>query len=367
MIPAPLARLTRSARSLVSRVLACGRRTRKLGAVAAEARLVHHSATREGGLSQRLARATGGKPTVFSRPISRSRLNAFPPRVQNVSTFLREFEAGLSPIEQSDRVFRCRLAEVHVALRRRQVRVSSELLDGPCRRALHRQVRTERVPKDVHALVDARDALSAPDGFDHAIARDRRPIRETQARSDRRCRAALSAAVRRCVIGNPRDRPPFGTVRCPSHSDRCTVSRRALSPTSRHSSAMISPSRKPASPPSSTIRHAWASRFRARSALTARMRTAKWIATAPRSRDSDTRSRDARRLPAWHERPRPWPRARSQTRLDLVVASRHVPATSASSPPARPRAATTGARSPSSTTHTRCFSCGAVWSLDPAV
>jgi hypothetical protein len=39
--------------------------------------------------------------------------------------------------------------------------------------------------------------------------------------------------VRRCVIGNRRDRPPFGTVTCPSHSDRCTVNRRAPNSTSR--------------------------------------------------------------------------------------------------------------------------------------
>jgi hypothetical protein len=50
--------------------------------------------------------------------------------------------------------------------------VAGELLDGPRRRALHRQVRTEGVPQDVHALLDTRHALSAADGFDHAIPRD---------------------------------------------------------------------------------------------------------------------------------------------------------------------------------------------------
>jgi hypothetical protein len=63
-----------------------------------------------------------------------------------------------------------------------------------------------------------------------------------------------------------------------------------------------------------------------RSALTARTRTAPWSPTAPRCRDAHPRSHDARPLPAWRERPQPWPRARSQTRSDLVVASRHVPA-----------------------------------------
>jgi hypothetical protein len=41
------------------------------------------------------------------------------------------------------------------------------------RAPLHRQVRTERVPQDMHALLDACDALSAAYRFDHAIARDR--------------------------------------------------------------------------------------------------------------------------------------------------------------------------------------------------
>jgi hypothetical protein len=41
------------------------------------------------------------------------------------------------------------------------------------RRRNSREGGTERVPQDVHALFDARDALSVTDGFDHAIARDR--------------------------------------------------------------------------------------------------------------------------------------------------------------------------------------------------
>jgi hypothetical protein len=53
--------------------------------------------------------------------------------------------------------------------------------------------------------------------------------------------AALIAAVRRCVIGNCRDRPPFGTPTWPNQSDRCTVSRCAGRSTSHHSSATISP------------------------------------------------------------------------------------------------------------------------------
>jgi hypothetical protein len=36
------------------------------------------------------------------------------------------------------------------------------------------------MPQDVHALLDTRDALSAANSFDHAVARDRRPIRLAQ-------------------------------------------------------------------------------------------------------------------------------------------------------------------------------------------
>jgi hypothetical protein len=51
--------------------------------------------------------------------------------------------------------------------------VAGQLLDGPRRRALHRQVRTERVPQDMDALLDTRNALGAADGFMHAmIARE---------------------------------------------------------------------------------------------------------------------------------------------------------------------------------------------------
>ena len=49
-----------------------------------------------------------------------------PLRVQNVSRMFREFEAGLSSVEQPDRVFRCRRTQVHVTLRRRQVRVPQD-------------------------------------------------------------------------------------------------------------------------------------------------------------------------------------------------------------------------------------------------
>src|SRR5262249_43745568 len=50
-------------------------------------------------------------------------------------------------IQQPDRTFDRRRTQVHVPLRRREVLVSSELLNGPCRRPTHHRLRTERVAK----------------------------------------------------------------------------------------------------------------------------------------------------------------------------------------------------------------------------
>jgi len=72
----------------------------------------------------------------------------------------------------------------------------------------------------------------------------------------------------------------------------------------------------------------------------------------------------AERLRAWRERPQPWPRARSQTRSDLVVAHATFLRLSASSPPPRPRAAKSAARSVSSTTSTRYFSYSVIWRVN---
>ena len=71
----------------------------------------------------------------------------------------------------------------------------------------------------------------------------------------RRCRAWRRAASRRPVSGTCRGRPPLVAVTWPFHSDRATDSRWRVTSTSRHSSAMISPHRKPASAPRSTMRY----------------------------------------------------------------------------------------------------------------
>jgi hypothetical protein len=89
--------------------------------------------------------------------------------------------------------------------------------------ALHRQVRTERVPQDVHALLDPRDALSTADRFDHAIARDRRPIREAYHPVGSQMPSCFNAAVNRCVIGGCRDLPPLGTSAEPDRMIRRCV------------------------------------------------------------------------------------------------------------------------------------------------
>ena len=70
------------------------------------------------------------------------------------------------------------------------------------------------MPKDVHALIDPRDALSAPDGLNHAVARDRRSIRKTQdpirsqmPTSPQRPRQASAPKGPFCCIEDSQDSP----------------------------------------------------------------------------------------------------------------------------------------------------------------
>lgn len=58
-------------------------------------------------------------------------------------------------LEEPDRGVECGRTEVHVALRHRQILVPGELLNRARRCAPHRQMRAERVPKDVHAAARA--------------------------------------------------------------------------------------------------------------------------------------------------------------------------------------------------------------------
>ena len=68
-------------------------------------------------------------------------------RLQNVS----ETGADGRGVQQPDCAFHRRGTQVHVPLRRHQIAVSGQLLNGFSRCPPHRQVRTERVPQHVHA------------------------------------------------------------------------------------------------------------------------------------------------------------------------------------------------------------------------
>ena len=57
----------------------------------------------------------------------------------------------MADFQQSNRIHRVR-TQVHVALRGREITMPSKLLDGPCWRSAHRQMRAERVTQDVRAI-----------------------------------------------------------------------------------------------------------------------------------------------------------------------------------------------------------------------
>ena len=120
-------------------------------------------------------------------------------RVQDVSKACpRGLRRRDAPVQSTaDRVSnRAAETQVHVALRRRQVRMAGQFLDGPCRRALDRPMRTERVPQDVHR--PARCLRRAERRAPALMTRSRviaEPSTRHSTRSDRRCRAPLRAAA----------------------------------------------------------------------------------------------------------------------------------------------------------------------------
>ena len=71
------------------------------------------------------------------------------PGVSNISTI----EINRLLFQQPDRAVERRWAQVHVALRHRQVHVPGEFLDRPCRRSTHCQVGAEPVTEDVQAPI----------------------------------------------------------------------------------------------------------------------------------------------------------------------------------------------------------------------
>ena len=87
-----------------------------------------------------------------------------------------------------------------------------ELLDRPCRRTTHRQVRTERVTKDVNPrFTFARLAVRRTNTW-MTFCVSGFPVPSQSTRGPRRCRASRKASVNRLVIGTYRMRPPFGIV-----------------------------------------------------------------------------------------------------------------------------------------------------------
>ena len=83
-------------------------------------------------------------------------------------------------LQQPDCRVECRRAQVHVALRRSQVLMSCQFLDSSCWRPTHRQVRTQRVPQDVHALLHVRRSRRSPNRDLHDILRHWFPPRCTR-------------------------------------------------------------------------------------------------------------------------------------------------------------------------------------------
>lgn len=65
-------------------------------------------------------------------------------------------------LQQPDRRIQRSRAEVHVPLRRPEILMAGEFLDGRRRCAAHRQVRTERVAEDVNSRFDARSSGGPP-------------------------------------------------------------------------------------------------------------------------------------------------------------------------------------------------------------
>src|SRR5437773_7255853 len=69
-------------------------------------------------------------------------------------------------VEQPDRALECRWTHMHVPLRRGEILVSRQFLNGPRRRSSHREMRAERVPQSMYSALAE---LSAPCGPFHMM------------------------------------------------------------------------------------------------------------------------------------------------------------------------------------------------------
>ena len=134
--------------------------------------------------------------------------------------------------------------------------MSGQFLDGPRRRPTHRQVRTERVPQDVNARL-ARCARRAARRTSHCttFCVSGSPFSSQSTRGPRRCRR-LPQRLRQSPC--QRHVPKPSALRRPSRGPSTPNAPRSVAVWRGrrrvHSSAMISPHRSPASPPSSTTR-----------------------------------------------------------------------------------------------------------------
>ena len=121
-------------------------------------------------------RATFAHRSGKAAKVDRHRLSvSFNPPFPPPPLFLHGCSARFGArLQQPNRRVECGRAQVHVALRRAQVLVSGQFLDGPRRRSTHRQVRAERVPQDVNPWPYVRPSGGPPDHDLDDLLRERR-------------------------------------------------------------------------------------------------------------------------------------------------------------------------------------------------
>ena len=194
--------------------------------------------------------STPAASTTFPKEIEQIRL-AFP-AASTISP--RPRQSG--PVsKQPNGCIERRRTQVHVALRRRQVLMSGQLLNRPRWGSTHRQVRTERVPQDVNARLNFRAAAASVARHLHHLLGERLSRPRRRAHACREMPRSHEAPRPTEASGHVRSRPPFGAVRALStRTGHRQLPLRQVE--SVHSSAMISPHRRPASPPSRTTRYA---------------------------------------------------------------------------------------------------------------
>ena len=115
------------------------------------------------------AGSTPAASTIFPREFEA--LASFSRRLHYFSTRLRPI--CRRRLQKSDRRFDRRRAQVHVTLRRPEILMAGELLDGSYGRATHRQVRTEGVPQDVDARLHVRASCRPSQHHLHNLLRKR--------------------------------------------------------------------------------------------------------------------------------------------------------------------------------------------------